>query len=129
MRAELKKFGVKVVIVNPGDAPRDTPLTSGQAGHYMRMDQRLTSEERQLHGDLFNKCKQYYSQLFPQPPLKVLEDASYYTMMEDVLGSCDPLTYYCNSDLVTSLVFTIIKLLPRRMSDIMRMKIMKCYDQ
>lgn len=129
MRAELKKFGVKVVIVNPGDAPTETPLTTGQAGHYQRMDLGLTSEERQLHGDLFTKCKQYYSQLFPQPPLKIVENTNYYAMMDDVLGSAEPMTYYCNSDLVTSLVFTVIKYLPRKMSDIMRLKIMKCYEQ
>ena len=128
MRAELKKFGVKVVIVNPGDAPNDTPLTTGQAGHYKRMEHRMTSEERQLHGDLFNKCKEYYSRLFPQPPLKVMEDTSYYSMMEDVLASSEPMTYYCNSALMTSLFFTFVKFLPRKMADIMRLKIMKCYE-
>ena len=36
MRPELAKYGVKMVIVNPGDAPFSTALTSGQQAHYDR---------------------------------------------------------------------------------------------
>ena len=36
MRPELEKYGVRVVIVNPGDAPFNTALTAGQQTHYQR---------------------------------------------------------------------------------------------
>ena len=36
MRPEVEKYGVRVVIVNPGDAPFNTALTAGQQTHYQR---------------------------------------------------------------------------------------------
>ena len=72
MRPELARTGVKVitqrdirvssidddiilqvVIVNPGDAPRDTPLTAGQERHYKAMEAGLTPSETQIHGQMF----------------------------------------------------------------------------
>ena len=128
LRAELRKFEVEVVIVNPGDAPHSTPLTSGQDQHYQAMESRLTPEERMLHGDLFSRCQQYYSQLFPVPPLRRIENPSYYRTMETVLGSVSPRPYYANSDWVTTVVFSLISMLPRHVADSAKLRIMKCYD-
>ena len=41
------------MIVNPGDAPRDTPLTAGQERHYRAMEAGLTPSETQIHGQMF----------------------------------------------------------------------------
>ena len=41
------------MIVNPGDAPRDTPLTAGQEPHYRAMEAGLTPSETQIHGQMF----------------------------------------------------------------------------
>ena len=38
MRPEVEKYGVRVVIVNPGDAPFNTALTGGQQSHYQRQE-------------------------------------------------------------------------------------------
>ena len=129
LRVELRKFEVKVVIVNPGDAPHDTPLTSGQDVQYQHMETRLSAEEKILHGDLFYKCQQYYSQLFPVPPLKKIDNASYYRTMETALESVCPRPYYANSGWVTSLVFGVISCLPRHLADRAKLSIMKCYQQ
>ena len=129
LRAELRKFEVKVVIVNPGDAPNDTPLTSGQDLHYRHMEERLSPEEKLLHGDLFYKCQRYYSKLFPLPPLKKIVNDSYYRTMETVLQSASPRPYYANSDWVTTILFWIIARLPRHLSDSAKLSMMKCYSQ
>ena len=129
MRAELRKFDVKIVIVNPGDAPHDTPLTSGQDRHYKEMEEKLSAEEKILHGEIFSQCQQYYSKLFPVPTLKKIENSSYYSTMETVLTSVSPCPYYANSGWVTSLVFGLISCLPRHLADRAKMTIMKCYDQ
>ena len=129
MRAELRKFEVKIVIVNPGDAPHDTPLTSGQGRHYEEMEGKLSAEEKILHGDSFSQCQQYYSKLFPVPALKKIQNPSYYRTMETVLASESPRPYYSNSGWVTSLVFGLISWLPRHLADRAKLRIMKCYDQ
>ena len=129
MRAELRKFDVKIVIVNPGDAPHDTPLTSGQARHYEDMERNLSAEEKILHGDSFFQCQQYFSKLFPVPALKKIANCSYYRTMETVLASQSPQPYYYNSGWVTSLVFGLISWLPRHLADRAKLTIVKCYDQ
>ena len=129
LRAEIKKHNVKMIIVNPGDAPTDTPLTSGQETHYQNMEDNMTQEETLIHGDLFNRCRKYYTRLFPVPNLKMIDNQSYYFMMETILKSHDPKAYYCNSDTITTIIFTIVKYLPRKVSDVMRLKMLKCYEE
>ncbi len=42
MRMELSKFGVAVVLFNPGDHPAGTPLCAGQGPNYdVRSEQNL----------------------------------------------------------------------------------------
>jgi len=59
----------------------------------------------------------------------MIENSGYYAMMEKILRLKNPSTYYANSDWFTTIFFTIIFYLPRRISDIMRLGIMKCYEQ
>ena len=146
MRPELARTGVKVitekikrltlrvdvqvVIVNPGDAPRDTPLTAGQERHYRAMEAGLTPSETQIHGDMFSRAREYYTNLFPGPGprLTKLDNPGYYRTMEEVMGSTSPGAYYSNSPLVTNIVFTVVSMMPRYISDTMRMKMMKVYQ-
>ena len=118
-----------VVIFNPGDAPHDTPLTAGQSQHYRNMERSLTPEETLIYGDTFAQCRDYYDKQFPKvPPLQKLDNPGYYSTMEQILTSDSPEAYYCNSPLLTSIVFGVITGLPRKISDACRLKIMKCYQ-
>ena len=129
MRAELAKYNVDVVIFNPGDAPNDTPLTAGQSRHYRDMELSLSPEQKQIYGDTFRQCQDYYNKQFPVvPALKKLDNPSYYSTMEKIMSSDRPQPYYCNSLIMTTIVFGIIKRLPRRISDLCRLNIMKCYQ-
>ena len=131
MRVELAAAGVRLVIVNPGDAPAHTPLTAGQAPHYRAMEAAMTEWEVRLHGGLLRRARDYYTAPFPGagPPLARLAVPGYYATMEEALGSPAPRPYYCNSAPATAAVFTLIKLLPRQISDGLRRRMMKCYDQ
>lgn len=46
MRPELAKYGVDVVMVNPGDHPRATPLCAGQDRHYASIEEELGEVDR-----------------------------------------------------------------------------------
>ena len=118
-----------MVIVNPGDAPRDTPLTAGQERHYRAMEAGLTPSETQIHGDMFRRAREYYTNLFPGPGprLTKLDNPGYYRTMEEVMGSPSPGAYYSNSPPVTNIVFTVVSMMPRYLSDTMRMKMMRVY--
>ena len=48
--------------------------------------------------------------------------------MEEVMGSSSPRAYYSNSPLVTNIVFSLVSIMPRYLSDTMRMKMMKVYE-
>merc|ERR1712243_526372 len=69
MRPELAKYEVKMVIVNPGDSPQGTALTSGQETHYRRMTEEMTQEERSLYGEYFTACKQHFTSFNSRPEL------------------------------------------------------------
>ena len=115
--------------MNPGDAPRLTPLTAGQEHHYRAMEAGLSPSETQIHGQMFRAAREYYTTLFPGPGLTRLEDSGYYRTMEAVLGSPRPAAYYSNSPLVTNIVFTLVSMMPRHLSDTLRMKMMKVYQK
>ena len=42
MRMELRKYGVDVIMFNPGDHPGETPLCSGQGVHYAAMEREVS---------------------------------------------------------------------------------------
>ena len=48
--------------------------------------------------------------------------------MEEVMGSPRPGAYYSNSPLVTYIVFSLVSMMPRFLSDTMRRKMMKVYE-
>jgi len=43
MRMEQRKRGVDVILFNPGDHPRQTPLCAGQGHYYDRMERETLS--------------------------------------------------------------------------------------
>ena len=44
------------------------------------------------------------------------------------MGCPSPGAYYSNSPLVTNIVFTLVSMMPRYLSDTMRMKMMRVYE-
>jgi len=124
MRAEMQKYGVTVVIVNPGDAPYDTPLTSGQNMNFQKMDESMSKEAKQVYGNYFYKCREKFSSLFPLPPLKKIDAPSYYRTMENAIQERKPKAFYENSPLITGIIFGIIKRMPRTIADVLRIKLM-----
>ena len=129
LRAELSRYNVSVIIVNPGDAPHHTPLTAHQATHFTHMEDNMTRDQRLIFGKMFDQCRDYYNKQFPAPPpLHKIVNDSYYRTMEEVLMNPRPRPYYCNSATLTTIIFSIIKHLPRNISDKCRLSIMKVYE-
>ena len=124
IRPEMKKYGVTIVIVNPGDAPFDTPLTCGQSINYQKMEESMNKEAKQVYGNYFDKCREKFTTLFPVPPLKKIDEPSYYRTMENVLQARSPDTFYENSPMITGIIFGIIKRMPRTTADWLRIKLM-----
>ena len=44
MRMELGKYGVDVIMFNPGDHPGETPLCAGQDIHYAAMEREVNHQ-------------------------------------------------------------------------------------
>ena len=62
--------------MNPGDAPFQTKLCSGQERFFRAMAESMSAEECALYGDYFQKCRDKFVGTFPVPPLaKILDKA------------------------------------------------------
>ena len=102
MRMELGKYGVDVIMFNPGDHPGETPLCAGQDIHYAAMERevnhscssRFALSSNPLSTRVFIKVnaisdadkvlkhfesyRAKFSALFPMPSLKKLNNPGYY---------------------------------------------------
>ena len=59
-----------------------------------------------------------------RPSLQRIDDQSFYSTMESAIGASRPSALYDNSPIVTKILFTVIKALPRRIADKARLKLM-----
>jgi len=125
MRPEVAKYGVDVVMVNPGDHPSRTPLVQGQQQNYDDIQKEMKQEACALYGDYLSRCRSKFTTMFPPPPLAQLQDPAFYTTMTAALAQQNPATLYVNSDVGTKMFFGFIKKLPRRWADWMRVQIMR----
>jgi hypothetical protein len=116
---------VQVVLVNPGDAPFQTKLCSGQDRFFQAMEKSFTSEERHLYGEYFHKCRDKFVTTFPTPPLARIPDPGYYAVMEAAMRDDPPEAFYENSELVTWLIFSVVKRLPFKLADRARLALMR----
>jgi len=123
MRPELAKYSVKLVIVNPGDAPFNTALTTGQEEHYDRMARNMTVEEQAIYGDYFSCCREKFTELNPSHSLQRIPDFSFYQVMENSITMENPSLLYDNSPIITRILFAMIKILPRGLGDLARLKL------
>ena len=58
MRMELSKFGVPIVLFNPGDHPGETPLCAGQDRNYDIMDREVEAiEDVDTFRGYYQKCR------------------------------------------------------------------------
>ena len=46
MRPEVAKYGVEMVMVNPGDKPKDTRLCTGQEANYDKIENNMGEVRR-----------------------------------------------------------------------------------
>ena len=128
MRMELAKYDVDVVLFNPGDHPGETPLCFGQKANYDAMEaevkQRFSSDERIV--EHFEAYRAKFETTFPgQPALKPLESPGLYANFDKIVMEEKPLTFYVNSPWKTRLYFGLLKALPVRWSDKLRLALMR----
>lgn len=127
MRMELAKHGVDVILFNPGDHPTETPLCSGQDGNYATMAGSV-SDRFKDHPDVmrqFGECRKKFTQLFPQPCLKKLDNPGLYVEFDKIIADPKPGHSYVNSDWITRAYFGILKVIPTTWSDWARTALMR----
>jgi NAD(P)-dependent dehydrogenase (short-subunit alcohol dehydrogenase family) len=127
MRMELARFGVHVVLLNPGDHPSETPLCSGQNHNYDIMKKEVAGIEdaEQSINKYFEACRGKFTTLFPPPALKRLHNPGFYSVTAEILTSIKPKPEYVNSDLGTKLFFAFVAGLPTGWADYVRIKLLR----
>ena len=75
--------------------------------------------------DYFQGCEDKFVSSFPKPPLKKIDSPGLYTEFEKILTAQKPGYAYVNSDFITRSFFGILRVLPRRWSDVARLALMR----
>ncbi len=127
MRMELLHSGVDVILFNPGDHPKETPLCANQEQFYQsHIDQEVERiQDFHTFREYYKKCRSTFCGLFRAPEkLKMLPDAGLYKTFKDIVTAEHPKTEYTNSDVATISFFGLLCNMPDRWSDRMRLKLL-----
>ena len=85
----------------------------------------MSVEEELLYSQYFTACRQKFTSLNPRHSLQKITEPSFYSTMEEAIGAESPHLLYNNSPTVTKIIFSIIEILPRSLSDLVRLKLMQ----
>ena len=75
--------------------------------------------------DYFRGCEEKFVTQFPKPALKKIDSPGLYTEFEKILTDPKPNYEYVNSDVITRSFFGILRMLPRKWSDMARLALMR----
>ena len=75
--------------------------------------------------DYFHGCETKFVTQFPAPGLKQIDSPGLYREFEKILTDPKPKYIYVNSDMVTRSFFGILRMLPRKWSDMARLALMR----
>ena len=84
----------------------------------------MTPEAKALYSDYFTACSQKFTGLNPSPGLQKIKEAIFYSAMESAIGAERPQLMYNLSPAFTRLLFGLVRMMPRRLGDWARTKIM-----
>ena len=126
MRMELSKYGIDVILFNPGDHPGETPLCFGQNVHYEAMKAEVCQRFPSNVTNHFEAYRSKFESTFPgQPPTIKLKSPGLYKNFDRILLDNRPDPMYVNSDWKTRIYFGILKAIPTRWSDKLRLGLMR----
>lgn len=126
MRMELAKYGVDVLLFNPGDHPGETPLCFGQKSKYDAMEPEVKQRFPAQVVEQFEAYRSKFETAFPgQPPLRPLNSPGLYANFDKMITEDKPVEFYINSDWKTRLYFGFLKVLPLKWSDRLRLALMR----
>ena len=135
MRMELDKFGVKVIMFNPGDHPEKTPLCSAPTQRRFYADFIEPEVAKIPDYESGSGIKRYFDAyrskaetLFPpraEFQLTPLKDDGLYGNFEAILRSKEPKAEYVNSNIATRSFFALTRVLPVYYADKMRIAMMQ----
>ena len=126
MRMELSKYGVDVVLFNPGDHPGETPLCFGQSVHYEAMQPEVFLRFPSSVTKHFEAYRsKFETNFFGRPPTVKLASPGLYRNFDRILLNDKPDPMYVNSDWKTRLYFGFLNVVPTRWSDKLRLGLMR----
>ena len=84
-----------------------------------------TYKDNKTLRDYFHGCETKFVTQFPVPGLKQIDSPGLYSEFEKILTDPKPKYEYVNSDMVTRSFFGILRMLPRKWSDMARLALMR----
>ena len=75
--------------------------------------------------DYFQGCEEKFVTNFPKPPLTKIDSPGLYTEFEKIITDHKPAYAYVNSDIITRSFFGVLRVLPRKWSDLARLALMR----
>ena len=75
--------------------------------------------------EYFNGCEEKFTSNFPRPALQKIDSPGLYTEFDKIITDPIPQYAYVNSDIITRSFFGILRILPRKWSDMARLALMR----
>ena len=75
--------------------------------------------------EYFNGCEEKFTSNFPRPALQKIDSPGLYTEFDKIITDPIPQYAYVNSDIITRSFFGILRMLPRKWSDMARLALMR----
>ena len=75
--------------------------------------------------EYFNGCEEKFTSNFPRPALQKIDSPGLYTEFDKIVTDPIPQYAYVNSDIITRSFFGILRILPRKWSDMARLALMR----
>ena len=75
--------------------------------------------------DYFNGCENKFTTNFPRPALQKIDSPGLYTEFDKIITDPKPRYEYINSDMITRSFFGVLRILPRKWSDMARLALMR----
>ena len=126
MRMELLKYGVEVILFNPGDFPGETPLCFGQSTHYNAMEKEVKQRFAPSVYEDFEAYRGKFVSIFPgKPKINPLKSPGLYKNFDMIIKNHRIHPHYVNSGIFTRLYFGFLKMVPVGLSDKLRLGLMR----
>ncbi|XP_023220594.1 D-beta-hydroxybutyrate dehydrogenase, mitochondrial-like [Centruroides sculpturatus] len=117
LRYELDKFGVKVIVIEPGDFARVTNIMANHSQHSEEMWEKMDDESKKLYQGYFQKYHDITLKNFGIGSPKNIESSSMLETIKEAVFGDSPSPRYVVSSATSKFIYKLLQILPTTWND------------